>query len=45
MTWLDLRIGGTVVRRVLAFAAIGFATLLGGCVQDGRHGRIPVEAG
>lgn len=35
MTWLDLRVGGTVVRPVLAFAAIGFATLPGGCVQDG----------
>jgi hypothetical protein len=32
---LDLRIGGTAVRRRLAFAAVGLATLLGGCVQDG----------
>jgi hypothetical protein len=32
---LDLRIGGTVVRRMLAFAAVGLAALLGGCVQDG----------
>jgi len=33
--WPDLRIGGTVVRRMLAFAAVGLAALLGGCVQDG----------
>ena len=32
---LDLRIGGTAVRRVLAFATIGLVTLLGGCVHDG----------
>jgi hypothetical protein len=32
---LDLRIGGTVVRRMLAFAAVGLAASLGGCVQDG----------
>src|SRR5215469_11814465 len=32
---LDRHIGGTAVRRVLAFAAIGLAALLGGCVQDG----------
>jgi len=32
---VDLRIGATVVRRMLAFAAVGFAILLGGCVQDG----------
>jgi hypothetical protein len=31
----DLRLGGTVFRRMLAFAAVGAATLLGGCVQDG----------
>ena len=35
MTRSDLRIGGTVFRRMLAFAAVGAATLLGGCVQDG----------
>jgi hypothetical protein len=35
MTWPDLRTGGTTVRRVLAFATIGFAGLVGGCVQDG----------
>jgi hypothetical protein len=28
-------IGGTAVRRMLAFAAVGLAALLGGCVQDG----------
>jgi len=33
--WLDLRIGGTTVRRVLTFVTVVFATLLGGCVQDG----------
>ena len=27
--------GGTAVRRVLAFATIGLAALLGGCIQDG----------
>src|SRR5215472_11377780 len=32
---LDLRTGGTAVRRMLAFAAVGLAALLGGCIQDG----------
>ena len=32
---LDGQIGGTAVRRVLAFVAVGLAALLGGCVQDG----------
>jgi hypothetical protein len=31
----DRHIGGTAVRRVLAFVIVGAATLLGGCVQDG----------
>jgi hypothetical protein len=31
----DRRIGGTIVRRVLVFAAVGLAILLAGCVQDG----------
>ena len=31
----DRRVGKTAVRRVLSFAVIGAATLLGGCVQDG----------
>jgi hypothetical protein len=35
MTWPDLRAGATAVRRVLAFATIGFATVLGGCVDYG----------
>ena len=33
--WLDPRIGGTTARRVLTFVTVAFATLLGGCVQDG----------
>ena len=33
--WSDLHTRGTAVRQALAFAAIGFATLLGGCVPDG----------
>ena len=33
--WLDPRIGRTTARRVLTFANVGFAILLGGCVQDG----------
>src|SRR5215472_6369443 len=32
---LDRHIGGTAARRVLAFAAVGLAALLGGCVQNG----------
>jgi hypothetical protein len=32
---LAAHIGGTPVRRVLGFAAVGLAALLGGCVQDG----------
>ena len=32
---LDLHIGRMAVRRVLAFAAVGLAPLLGGCIQDG----------
>jgi len=32
---LAAHIGGTAVRRVLGFAAVGLAALLGGCVQDG----------
>jgi hypothetical protein len=35
MARLDLGIGGAIVRRVLVFAALGLATLLAGCVQDG----------
>jgi hypothetical protein len=35
MTWPDPCNGGTALRRVLAFATIGLASLLGGCVQDG----------
>ena len=31
----DRQICGTAVRRVLAFAAVGLAALLGGFVQDG----------
>jgi hypothetical protein len=38
MTWFDLRIGGTAVRRGLAFAAVWLAALLGGCVGDGIMG-------
>jgi len=34
MTRSDLRIGGTMVRRLLAFAIAGTAVLFGGCVQD-----------
>jgi len=45
MMWSDLHTRGTAVRQALAFAAIGFATLLGGCVPDGLNGPIPVEAG
>jgi len=33
--WVDPRIGGTMARRVLTFVTVAFATLLGGCVQDG----------
>jgi hypothetical protein len=43
MTWSDLRTGGTAVRRVLAFAAIGFADLFGGCVQDGVMARFQLK--
>src|SRR5215469_13264779 len=32
---LRLHIGGTAVRRMLAFGVVGLAALLGGCVQDG----------
>src|SRR5215831_3576111 len=32
---LDLRPGGTIVRRMLAFAVVGLAAVLGGCIQDG----------
>src|SRR5262245_20798612 len=32
---LHRHIGGTAVRRMLAFAAVGFAALLAGCIQDG----------
>jgi hypothetical protein len=32
---VNLRIGATAVCRMLAFAAFGLATLIGGCVQDG----------
>jgi hypothetical protein len=43
MTWPDLRTGGTAVRRVLAFATIGFATLLDGCVHDGVLARFQLK--
>src|SRR5215831_9784771 len=32
---LHRHIGGTAVRRMLAFAVIGFAAFFGGCIQDG----------
>ena len=32
---MDRHIGGTTVRKGLAFVAVGLAALLGGCVQDG----------
>jgi hypothetical protein len=43
MTWSDLRTGRTAVRRVLAFAAIGFAALQGGCVHDGVMARFDLK--
>jgi hypothetical protein len=43
MMWSDLRIRGTAVRRALAFAAIGVATLLGGCVPDGLMARFQLK--
>src|SRR5271169_4261808 len=43
MKHLHLGIGGTVVHRVLAFATIGFATLLGGCVDDGVMARFDLK--
>jgi hypothetical protein len=43
---LDWHIGGTV-RGAFAFASVGLAALLGGCVQDGLMdmARFPVEGG
>src|SRR5271167_3535024 len=43
MTRLDLRIGGSAVRRVLAFAAVAFATLLGGCAEDALFSRLQLK--
>jgi hypothetical protein len=42
--WSDLHTRGTAVRQALAFAAIGFATLLGGCISDGLIARVPSMA-
>src|SRR5277367_3472304 len=43
MTWPDLHIGGTAVRHALALAAVGFATLLGGCVPGGLMARFQLK--
>ena len=43
MTRVDRPAGWAAIRRVLAWAAIGFATLLGGCVNDGVMGRFQLK--
>jgi hypothetical protein len=43
MMWSDLHTRGTAVRRALAFAAVGFATLLTGCVPDGLMARFQLK--
>src|SRR5271169_6519535 len=43
MTWSDLLTRGTAVRQALAFAAIGFAILLCGCVPDGLMARFQLK--
>ena len=43
MMWLDLYARGPAVRQALVFTAIGFATLLGGCVSDGLMARFQLK--
>ena len=43
MKQLDLRSGGTVVRRVITLATVAFATLLAGCIQDGVVARFQLK--
>jgi hypothetical protein len=43
MMWSGLHTRGTAVRQTLAFAAIGFAALLGGCVPDGLMARFQLK--
>jgi hypothetical protein len=43
MMWSHLRIRGMAVRRALAFAAVGVATLLGGCVPNGLMARFQLK--
>jgi hypothetical protein len=43
MMWSDLHARGTAVRQALAFAAIGLAILLGGCVPDGLMARFQLK--
>jgi hypothetical protein len=43
MNWSDLRIHGTAVRQALVFAAVVFATLLGGCIPDGLMARFQLK--
>jgi hypothetical protein len=43
MTWPDLHTRGTAVRQALALAAVGFATLLSGCVPGGLMARFQLK--
>src|ERR1700760_1112113 len=45
MKSFDPRFGGTVVGRVIAFAAAMLATLLGGCGDDGIIARLMLKPG
>jgi hypothetical protein len=45
MSGVGRRLGATVVRRMLAFAVVGFATLLGGCGDDAILARLLLKPG
>jgi len=43
MKQVDLRIGGTVVCRIIILATVAFATLVAGCIQDGVVARFQLK--